>query len=543
MGFHHDRSVPVVDREVAALLLEVFRPRMDLYAWRIDDDVTAARLNAWEREARSARARVWRVGEWRPAGPKGLRRPVTADDLALHVAGVRTLGVYPMLPDGGCHSVSVDFDDHRGGAVVTGDPAAECEALRARLREAGVPHLAQVSRGGRGRWVHVLTPDGSTAREARRVMHSLLRDAGVRDVAHGGTVDALFPKQDAPAAGPGNLFCLPLSRRWLAHTPPGTAFLDAPADDFAAQVYTLWKARRVDADRWRALVERSAPPPAPTVFLPPVRVPAMPALRRAITPAEGPAPHGAWALAMRRARRLGRPLGDGRHALLCVQDHLHSSPDGTVENARGSCVLFPPSAKHPEGLPWCAHAHCASLTRRDWIRLLGPDVWDDACLALRGMRRVGPWLLHPGGISGWYRDARGVVVPSRREHLCDVPLWIIEDRTSRRGASRVVEAVVNGRARRLRVARGRFTTLAWLSRVGVDPGAMTDAQRERLLDAIERLSEPVTVRALEAVDQGAAQARSDDLVALLAVLLDASRAGASNENAHGAARVRGGARG
>ncbi len=66
---HSSRAPPGrFERDVAALLIEVFQPRMDLLACRIDDAETAARLTAWERERFGARGRVWRVGDWRPAG-------------------------------------------------------------------------------------------------------------------------------------------------------------------------------------------------------------------------------------------------------------------------------------------------------------------------------------------------------------------------------------------------------------------------------------------------------------------------------------------
>ncbi len=544
MGNPSLRTVTAVDREVAALLIEVLRPRLDLYAWRIDDADTAARLDAWESLRRPRGARVWRIGEWRPAGPKGARRPVTVDDVALHVAGLRTLGFYPMQPDGTCNSVSADFDDHRGARVIERDPREDFEALMARIEREGLPCLAHRSRGGRGYWVHLLPPKGTTARDARRVMHGLLREAGVRDVSEGGTFDGLFPKQDDapiatpgdPTARPGNLFCLPLSRRWLSNSPPGGCFVGVDPDDFGAQVYALWKARRVDPAKWLELSARfeCEEQRAASRVRAPSRAPSAGRTTKARTAKVYARSHDpesrAWEIALRRAGRVGRPLGDGRHALLCVNDASHTAPDGNVENARGSCVLFPATEKHPKGLPWCAHAHCARLTERDWIAAIGRDAWDDACLAARGMRRAGPWLLHAGGISTWYRDARGSITPSRRDRLCEVPVWIVEDAVTKRGHVRVIDAVVDGRTRRMTVPRARFASLAWLGRVGVPVDAMLPAARAKLVEAIERLSEPVPCRGAEvAVDQMAAQSRATELLSLLSVMLDASRSEGEND--------------
>jgi hypothetical protein len=518
------------EREVAGLLIEVFRPRMDLFACRIDDPEAASRLTAWERERFGARGRTWTVGDWRPTGTRAQRRPVTVDDVAWHVAGTHTLGFYPLHVDGTCRSVSADFDNHRGGVTLARDPVEDFAALRELLRREDVPHLAHRSRGGGGWWVHLLLPDGTRAREARAVLHGMLAAAGARPVREGGTFDSLFPKQDeATAQGPGNLFCLPLSRRWLAADSPGSGFVDVDPRDFDGQVYHLWKARRIDAARWRELVVRF-----PAVVPTPVRAASVaargPSLRGSAPVARGTdARGGAWEIALRHARLLGRPLGEGRHALLCPQDALHTTPDRSVENARGSCVLFPPSPLHPDGYPWCAHAHCAHRTTRDWIDAVGRERWDDACLAVRGMRRAGPWVLHAGGITTWYRAGDGTVLPSRRDRLCEVPLWIAEEVVSRGRRVRVVEAIVRGRTKRLRVRVDRFAELAWLAKLGVDVAAMAPWARAKLVEAIERLSEPVPLGAGMAVDQVAAQARADELLRVLDAVRRAGEAAGENE--------------
>lgn len=533
MGNFIARTPDQFEREVAALLIEVFRPRMDLFACRIDDPEVASRLTAWEREHFGPRGRAWAVGDWRPAGSRAHRRPVTVDDVAWHVAGTHTLGFYPLRVDGTCRSVSADFDDHRGGVTIARDPAEDFAALRELLRREDVPHLAHRSRGGRGWWVHLLLPEGTRSREARAVLHGMLAAAGARPVSEGGTFDSLFPKQDeASAQGPGNLFCLPLSRRWLAASPPGGGFADVDPRDFDGNVYHLWKARRVDEVRWRELVARfpaAAPAPARSAM----RVAASPSTAPMRSRAAGAPPGrgGAWEIALRRARLLGRPLGEGRHALLCPHDALHTTPERSAENARGSCVLFPPSPGHPEGHPWCAHAHCARRTTRDWIDAVGRDRWDDACLAARGMRRAGPWVLHAGGITTWYRASDGAVLPSRRDRLCEVPLWIAEEVVSRGRRVRVVEAIVRGRTKRVRVRADRFAELAWLTKLGVDAEAMAPWMRAKLVEAIERLSEPVPlgVGAGEAVDQVAAQARADELLRVLDAVRGASASVGENE--------------
>ena len=192
-------------------------------------------------------------------------------------------------------------------------------------------------------------------------------------------------------------------------------------------------------------------------------------------------------------------------------------------------MLFPPSERHPEGRPWCAHAHCASLRTEDWIDAIGREAWDDACLAARGMRRAGPWVLFGGGISTWYRGLDGALTPSRRDVLCEVPLWVVEEVRTARRTVRVIDAVVGAKVRRVRVDVRRFASLEWLRRLGVDPDVMPPWRRQRLVEAIERLSEPVPLRA-EVGEQPASPERADDLLRLLDVVLRAARERPENES-------------
>lgn len=243
---------PVVtdlDRELARLLIETFRPRLDVFAERLDDEEQVERLNKWmeDKAGPLAARRTWRVGDWKPVGPKGNRKPVTVDAIAEHCAGRRTLGFYPLHPDGVCNSVSVDFDNHRGCRTTERDPREDFDQLAHTLMRRGVRFVAHHSRGGAGYWIHVLPPAGTKARVARAVLQRLLDEANVKHIDAGGTVDSLFPKQDElhvgaggdTTAAPGNLFCLPCSRRWLAAANPGSHFVGTDPSDLRAQITHL----------------------------------------------------------------------------------------------------------------------------------------------------------------------------------------------------------------------------------------------------------------------------------------------------------------
>ena len=237
-------KVEPIHREIAQALLDTFRPRLDVYAERFDDDAHVARVNAWMKDRGASHG--FRVGDWKPAGKKGDRKPLTLDVVAEHVAGRRTVGLYPLHPDGIVNSVSVDFDNHRGAKQVDRDPREDLDALVMVCQRRGVRFLANHSRGGRGYWLHLLPPPGTQSREARAVLTALLKEAEVKSITEGGTVDCLFPKQELlfargedPAAAPGNLYCVPCNARWMGAETPGTHFLHTPAGDLAAQLKHL----------------------------------------------------------------------------------------------------------------------------------------------------------------------------------------------------------------------------------------------------------------------------------------------------------------
>lgn len=241
------RPVTELDREIARALIETFRPRLDVYAERLDTDEEAERLTKFMRERVGAAFRPWNKGDWKPVGAKGNRKPVTVDAVAEHVAGRKTLGFYPLHADHTCNSVSIDFDNHRGNRTTTRDPREDFDQVVSILLRRGVRFLANHSRGGAGYWIHVLPPPGTEARVARAVLTKLLDEAGVKHIDQGGTIDCLFPKQDRVHAAqngdttvaPGNLFCLPCSRKWMDSEPPGSHFVGTDPRDLDAQLAHL----------------------------------------------------------------------------------------------------------------------------------------------------------------------------------------------------------------------------------------------------------------------------------------------------------------
>jgi len=222
----------------------------------------------------------------------------------------------------------------------------------------------------------------------------------------------------------------------------------------------------------------------------------------------------AWEIALELAGRLGPSLGDGKFAVLCINDAEHSAPppDVTAERASGSCVLLPPAQDSMFGLPKCSHSHCHGLTLRRWIDAVGPEVWEEAVLQARGWRRARDFLLSDRGITGWKRvpftlrdgadslDGPQMVVPDEEAELCDFPVRIVSDveehdvTSSRRWYE--LEATVSGRTRRFRVAASEFNSLGWVA-TNLGPEAVISPGRDtaqHLRAAIQYLSKPVPRR-------------------------------------------------
>lgn len=123
-----------------------------------------------------------------------------------HLAGKRTIGVYPLMEDDTCHFLAVDFDegDWREDAKAF---CLSCEALK-------VPYALEISRSGQGAHVWIFFSGKVLARDARRlgvaiISHACERSRQLRLSSY----DRLFPNQDTlPKGGFGNLIALPLQK-------------------------------------------------------------------------------------------------------------------------------------------------------------------------------------------------------------------------------------------------------------------------------------------------------------------------------------------
>ena len=132
--------------------------------------------------------------------------PLTDQVLVEQLNGEKTLGLYPLLQDGTCSFLAVDFDGNQWQQDVL--------AFSETCKKLNVPHSIERSRSGNGAHVWIFFTSNLLASTARKLGMYLLTKTKERN---GGfqlaSFDRLFPNQDVlPKGGYGNLIALPLQK-------------------------------------------------------------------------------------------------------------------------------------------------------------------------------------------------------------------------------------------------------------------------------------------------------------------------------------------
>ena len=150
------------------------------------------------------------ANEWRPGiceKPRikcadcGNRSLIPVSDAVIysHLAGEKTIGVYPLLPDDTCYFLAVDFDK--------AEWREDAKAFVQSCRELDVPVALEISRSGNGAHAWIFFTTAVPARDARRlgtaiISHTCSRTRQLSLTSY----DRLFPNQDTmPKGGFGNL--------------------------------------------------------------------------------------------------------------------------------------------------------------------------------------------------------------------------------------------------------------------------------------------------------------------------------------------------
>ncbi|MDO8768686.1 MAG: DEAD/DEAH box helicase family protein [Burkholderiaceae bacterium] len=192
--------------EKVALFRSLFRGRTDVYPIRWESKATGKSGYA------PACANEWRAGVCEKPRIKcadcdnRLLIPLSDSVIYDHLAGKRTVGVYPLLADNTCHLLAADFDE--------AEWKEDARAFFQSCHELGVPVALEISRSGNGAHAWVFFAGSVSARDARRlgtalISHTCSRTRQLKLESY----DRLFPNQDTmPKGGFGNLIALPLQK-------------------------------------------------------------------------------------------------------------------------------------------------------------------------------------------------------------------------------------------------------------------------------------------------------------------------------------------
>lgn len=193
--------------EKVALFRRLFRGRTDVYPIRWESQSTGKTGYA------PACANEWLAGVCAKPRIKcadcsnRLLIPLSDEVIYAHLAGKRTIGVYPLLTDDTCYFLAVDFDE----AEWKKDALAFVQSCH----ELGVPVALEISRSGNGAHGWIFFAASAFARDARRlgtaiISHTCARTRQLKLESY----DRLFPNQDTmPKGGFGNLIALPLQKK------------------------------------------------------------------------------------------------------------------------------------------------------------------------------------------------------------------------------------------------------------------------------------------------------------------------------------------
>jgi len=147
--------------EKVALFRRPFRGRTDVHPVRWESATTGKSGYA------PACANEWRPGLCEKPRIKcadcSNRSLIPLSDAVIysHLAGEKTIGVYPLLPDDTCYFLAVDFDK--------AEWREDAKAFAQSCRELDVPGSLEISRSGNGAHAWVFFTTAVPARDARRL--------------------------------------------------------------------------------------------------------------------------------------------------------------------------------------------------------------------------------------------------------------------------------------------------------------------------------------------------------------------------------------
>ena len=202
---HGSASSFLTTDDKITLFRNLFRGRADVYPQR------------WESSKGASGYAPACGNEWKPGichkpkvkcGDCNQRQllPVTKQVIYDHLAGKKTIGVYPLLTDDSCFFLAVDFDE--------ADWREDAKAFLHSCRDFDVPAVLEISRSGNGAHAWIFFAEPVPARDARQLGAALIsHTCDRRRQLSLASYDRLFPNQDTmPKGGFGNLIAWPVQK-------------------------------------------------------------------------------------------------------------------------------------------------------------------------------------------------------------------------------------------------------------------------------------------------------------------------------------------
>ena len=186
------------------LLRNLFYGRQDVYSERGKNKNEKGKWTYWP-----ARHHDWSIPHKSVKGIKSKCSmvcpllPLADQVIEDHLAGRRTIGIYPLLQDETCRLLAHDFDK--------GDWMNDVLAFLQTCDDLGVPAHLERSQSGNGAHVWIFFDASISASQARALGSYLITKTNERFYLDLESHDRMFPSQDTmPAGNFGNLIALPL---------------------------------------------------------------------------------------------------------------------------------------------------------------------------------------------------------------------------------------------------------------------------------------------------------------------------------------------
>ncbi|OPX83617.1 MAG: Type III restriction enzyme, res subunit [Pelotomaculum sp. PtaB.Bin104] len=230
-----------------AFFRSLFKGREDVYPvrWEGKDGkfgYSPACANEWKRK-------VCRKPVVKCAGCEQ-RKLLSVTDQVIHdhLAGKRTIGVYPLLHDETCWFIAADFDKKTW--------QEDSAAFLATCGEMGISAALERSRSGNGGHIWIFFSSPVAASLARKLGSTILTRTMERRHQIGfDSYDRFFPNQDTmPKGGFGNLIALPLQR--IPRNSGNSLFLDQDFKPHEDQWLFLSTLKKVEAGEAEAIVHK-----------------------------------------------------------------------------------------------------------------------------------------------------------------------------------------------------------------------------------------------------------------------------------------------